>query len=167
VTDTDVGSEELITVEVIGLPVDVQSQAQQQTDELARELTLVAEQLKQDGGSGELPVRFVELVSALSGRYSVFTAEQERQLTEAIAAGKRTVDLTYTVPVSAVAAAAHLGDILDEADDYCRSGKLLLTLATPPPLVTYRKWFLAQFVDQAAGRPPTTWADHVAQAAPS
>jgi hypothetical protein len=69
--------------------------------------------------------------------------------------------------VSAVAAAAHLGDILDEADDYCRSGKLLLTLATPPPLVTYRKWFLSQFTEQAAGSPPTTWADYVARATPS
>jgi hypothetical protein len=164
-TETDLGPEELVTIEIVGLPVDVQSQAQQQTDELARELTLVAEQLKQDGGSGELPVRFVELVSTLSGRYSVFTAEQERQLTEAIAAGERTIDLTYTLPVSAVTAAAHLGDVLDEADDYCRSGKLLLTLATPAPLVTYRKWFLAQFVEQAAGHPPVTWSDYAAQAA--
>jgi hypothetical protein len=166
-TEADIGSEELITVEIVGLPVDVQSQAQQQTDELARELTLVAEQLRQDGGSGELPVRFVELVAALSGRYSVFTAEQERQLTEAIAAGEHTIDLTYTLPVSAVVAAAHLGDILDEADDYCRSGQLLLTLATPPPLVTYRKWFLAQYTEQAAGHPPIAWVDYVAQAAPS
>jgi hypothetical protein len=161
----DQGSEELITVVIHGLPVDVQSEAQQQTDELARELTLVAEQFRQQGNSSELPVRFVELVSALSGRYSVFTAAQERQLTDAIASGADTIDLTYSVPASAAVAAAHIGDILDEADDYCRQGKLLLTLATPPHLVAYRRWFLDQFVGQAAGGPPVAWADYRAEPA--
>jgi hypothetical protein len=153
-------SEELITVHVVGLPTGLQVQAQQQNDELTRELMLVAEQMRQRGDATELPVRFVELVSALSVRYAIFTAEQEAQLTAAVAAGEPTVDLTYTLPASAAAAAGALGAILDEADEYCREGKLLLTLATPPELVAYRRWFLDQFVDQAAGAAPVAWSDY-------
>jgi hypothetical protein len=90
----------------------------------------------------------------------MFTAEQEQQLAAAIASGASSVDLDYTVPASVSAAAASLGEILDEADDYCRAGQLLLTLATPPPLVTYRRWFLDQFVEQAAGSAPESWPDY-------
>ena len=158
-----VSSEELVTVQIIGLPTALQSEAQQHTDEITRELMLVAEQMRQKGDSDGLPVRFVELVSSLSGRYAMFTAEQEAQLSAAIAAGDPTVDLAYTVPVSAAAAAGELGRVLDEVDDYCLQGRLLLTLATPAPLVAYRQWFLDQFVDQAAGEPPVAWADYAQQ----
>ena len=44
-----VSSEELITVQIVGLPTDLQAEAQQQTDELTRELMLVAEQMRQKG----------------------------------------------------------------------------------------------------------------------
>jgi hypothetical protein len=157
---TAASSEELITVQIVGLPTHLQVEAQQQTDELSRELMLVAEQMRQRGTTGELPVRFVELVASLSGRYAIFTAEQEAQLNAAIAAGQPTIDLTYTLPASAAAAAGALNGILDEADEYCRQGQLLLTLATPAPLVRYRRWFLDQFVDQAAGAAPVAWADY-------
>jgi hypothetical protein len=151
----------LITVRLVQLPIDVQVQAQQHADELTRELVLVGEQMHQRGAAANaLPIRFVELVTALSHRYSMFTAEQEQQLAAAIASGAPSVDLEYTVPVSASAAAASLGDILDEADEYCRAGQLLLTLATPAPLVTYRRWFLDQFVGQAAGSAPESWPDY-------
>jgi hypothetical protein len=160
VTDAT-GEDPLITVRLVQLPIDVQVQAQQHADELTRELVLVGEQMHQRGAAAnELPIRFVELVTALSHRYSMFTAEQEQQLATAIASGASSVDLEYTVPASVSGAAASLGDILDEADDYCRAGQLLLTLATPAPLVTYRRWFLEQFVGQAAGSAPESWPDY-------
>ena len=162
-TVDDALAEDLITVEIVGLPVDVQREAQQQNDELTRELVLVAEQLRQEGDSAALPVRFVEVVGTLSSRYSMFTADQEQQLRTAIESGAEWLDLTYRVPRSAAAAAAHLGDILDEADEYCRRGKLLLTLATPATLVTFRRWFLDQFVSQAAGGRPVSWVEYAAR----
>jgi hypothetical protein len=155
--------EELLTVHVRGLPIAVQTRAQEQTDELTRELTLIGEQLRQQGNTGELPARLVALIDQLTGRYSRFTAEQEKQLADAIAANEGTVDLVYRIPASAAGAAQALADILDEADDYCRAGKHLLTLSTPPELVTYRRWFLAQFTTQAVGEPPLTWAEYERQ----
>jgi hypothetical protein len=153
--------EEIVTVEIIGLPIPVQSQAQEQVDELTREMALIAEGMRQRGDEGALPTRLVSLVEQLSGRYSMFTAAQEQQLADATAGGAKTVNLTYQVPASAVHAARDLSDILDEADDYCRAGRHLLTLATPDHLVHYRRWFLDQFIDQAAGAAPVAWADYV------
>ena len=54
-------------------------------------------------------------------------------------------------------AAAEFDALLDEADDYCRAGETLLTLATPAPALAFRRWFLGEFVRQAAGEPPRPW----------
>jgi hypothetical protein len=154
------GDDELVTVRLDQLPLDVQTAAQQHGDELTRELMLVAEQMhQQEDGARELPHRFVELVTTLNSQYSMFTAEQEHQLAAAVAAGDSTVDLVYRVPASVGPAAASLGAILDEADAYCREGRHLLTLATPPEALAYRQWYLQQFVDQIAGRPAQSWRE--------
>lgn len=155
--------DDLIAIHVIGLPIAVQVAAQQHQEELNRELTLVGEAMHQRGDTAGLPARFVELVDTLTQTYSGFTAEQEQQLAAAIEAGAETVDLHYTLPRSVADAALALGRMLDEVDRYCRDGQLLLTLETPAPLIAYRWWFLHQFVDQAAGKPPETWAAYEAR----
>lgn len=160
---TTPADDELVTIRLNLLPVDVQIAAQQHGDELTRELMLVAEQMHQQGDEAPpLPRRFVELVGALNARYSMFTAEQEKQLSDAAEAGEPSIDLVYVVPASVGPAAASLGEILDEVDEYCREGRLLLTLETPAPLVTFRRWFLDQFVEQSQGRPAVSWPDYLA-----
>ncbi len=69
-------------------------------------------------------------------------------------------DLVFRVPPQAAEAATNLDAMLDEANTYCGAGTHLLTLATPPDLVRFRKWYLGEFVGQLAGRPPIAWADH-------
>jgi hypothetical protein len=155
---TDAG---LVTVQMLGLPLAMQARAQEHSDELVRELTLVGEQMRQQGNHGDLPARLVTLVEQLTEEYSAFTGDQEQLVADAAAAGKPTVDLTYRIPRSTSAAARALEAILDEADEYCRAGEHLLTLPTPPDLVTYRHWFLDQFVEQIAGAQPVSWAEYV------
>ena len=150
---------ELLTVHVLGLPVDVQRRAQQQNEGLTRELTLIAEQLRRQGAVGDLPVRLVELVEQLGHQYGGMSEAQEQQLEDAGLSGAETIDLTYRLPPSVADAARALGHMLDEADEYCREGKHLLTLATPPDLLAYRRWFLSQFTEQAAGHPPVPWSE--------
>ena len=119
--------------------------------------TLIAEQLRRQGAHGELPVRLVALVEHLTSQYAGSSQEQEQQLEDAYESGSETVDLTYELPFSAAEGARALGEMLDEADEYCREGKHLLTLATPPDLLAYRRWFLSEFIEQAVGRAPTPW----------
>ncbi len=52
--------------------------------------------------------------------------------------------------------------MLDEADAYCRQGSHLLTLQTPPDQRAFRTWFLAEFLSQLAGGPPTPWPEYTA-----
>jgi len=47
--------------------------------------------------------------------------------------------------------------MLDEADDYCRRGDHLLTLATPAEELRFRRWFVGEFVEQLGGAAPTPW----------
>ncbi len=151
-------SEELVTVRLLGLPVQLQARAEEHSAELTRELMLIGEQMRQQDDHAGLPARLVALVEQLSTEYSPFTGEQEQQLADAAARGTETIDLAYRVPASVGGAARALDDILDEADEYCRAGQHLLTLPTPDDLIAYRRWFLDQFIDQTAGHEPVPFS---------
>ncbi|MDP9441273.1 MAG: hypothetical protein M3P34_03640 [Actinomycetota bacterium] len=49
--------------------------------------------------------------------------------------------------------------MLDEPDEFCRSGNQLLTLATPPELLAFRRWYLREFNAQLQGQPPLPWPE--------
>jgi hypothetical protein len=147
---------ELATVRLLDLPVDLHALAEEHSDELQREFRLLAEQ-DRTGDCPDLPRRLVELVRALSADYSGFTGEQQARLDAAMAAGTPRLDLTFHVPPAAADAARVLGDLLDEADRFCREGKHLLTLETPKEIVAYRRWYLDQFIEQIEGGEPIPW----------
>jgi hypothetical protein len=151
----------LVEVAMLRLPVQIWARAQQHTDELLREFTLIAEQVRQQvsGPDRPLPVRLVELVDSLTAEYTDFSHEQETRLFAAAAAGETELDLVYHLPPGVGGAARHLGDLLNEADTYCREGEHLLTLGSPLELVRFREWFLDEFVNQPLGRPPLAWPD--------
>ena len=149
----------LRSVRIIGMPVALQLRAEQQNDELVREFQLIAQGQSRDGQHTELPKRLLQLVEQLSGQYGPFTTEQEQQLADAHAAGRASIDMTYQLPESVAEGARALGGMLDEADQFCRDGQYLLTLAAPPDLVAFRTWFLSEIIDHMAGKPPTSWAD--------
>lgn len=148
---------ELVTVELRRLPVELQARASEHSQELQREFVLIAEGLHHTDEQTPLPRRLLELVEALQRRYGGFTVEQEDALDRALRDGVPTLDLTFRVPADVAGAAISLGELLDEADQYCREGRHLLTLATPPDLVEFRRWYLQQFVDQVAGGPARPW----------
>ena len=148
---------QLVDVELRRLPVELQARAAEHAQELQREFVLIAGGLQHSEASPTLPRRLLDLVEALQREYGGFTVEQEDTLEEAMRTGIPTIDLTFRVPRGAAQAAVAIGQMLDEADEYCREGRHLLTLATPPDLVAYRRWYLEQFVDQIAGCPPRPW----------
>jgi hypothetical protein len=157
----------LVTVRLLGLPLTVHARAQEHGEEPQREFVLIAGQLQHAEDGSSLPRRLLDLIEALQGRYSGFTADQEDALEAAMAAGEAAMDLTFRVPPDAAEAAVALGAMLDEADEYCREGKHLLTLATPPDLVAYRRWYLDEFVRQIAGEPPRPWSPAMTSGAAS
>jgi hypothetical protein len=153
-----------VTVEVLGIPLDLHVRATEHAADLTREFTLIQDRLQHTDGPPSVPQRLLQLIDTLSARYSSFGQEQEDLLDAAVAAGRPTLDLTFRLPADGAEAARQLGDVLDEADEYCRQGRHLLTLATPDELVAYRRWYLAEFVRQTAGEAPRPWS--AAAAAP-
>lgn len=150
----------LVTVRLLRLPVDVQARASQHADELIREFQLIAAQLHDEPSAvTHTPIRLIRLIDTLTNEYSTFTGEPEQQIERAIAEGDLVIDeLVYRVPAAVAGAAHELGVMLDECDEFCRSGELL-TLATPPELLRYRRWYLGEFGRQVAGEPPIAWPD--------
>lgn len=154
----------LVPVHVVDLPVALHVRAREHTDGLRREFRLLAEYLRQQGRTSVVPTRLVDLVQGLSATYGGFTSEQRDLVERAIAEGRESLTLTFRVPAQAADAARALGAILDEADEYCRAGDHLLTLAAPPDVVAYRRWYVRQFVDQIAGQPPQPFGATAARA---
>ncbi len=70
------------------------------------------------------------------------------------------------MPKEAGLGASALGAMLGEADAYCTSGEVLLTLRTPPGALACRRWLLGQFTEQLNGAAPVSWPEWAAQHAP-
>ena len=157
--------DQLVQVHLLQLPVRLAARAQEQFQELLREFTLIAT----DGstpGDEPVPARLLQLVDVLTQQYGGMNTEAEDRLEDAIAR-RRTVieDHVLDVPKAAGPGAQALGDIIDEADEYCRSGQHLLTLAALPEVVAYRRWYLGEVVSQLAGGAPVPWPQHTAATA--
>jgi len=151
----------VMEVHLLRLPVPVWAEAQEHGDELIREFALIAGQLRTEGSHADVPVRLTELIEVLTSRYGSLSAAQEAQLADAAERGVPEIEhlIFPAVPVHAAEAAIQIAAILDEADEYCRAGQHLLTLATPPEVVRFRNWYLGEFVRQLAGGAPVPWPD--------
>lgn len=142
-------------VHLLQLPVPVWARAQEQSESLQREFALLAS----DGT--DVPARLLELIGVLRTQYAQATTEQEERLLDAVDNGEEVIDdLVYRLPAEVGPAARQLGLLLDEADEHCRSGAHLLTLAPDEELLRFRWWYLDQFTDQLGGAAPVAWPDY-------
>jgi hypothetical protein len=148
--------DQLCDVWMLRFPLDVYLRAQEHADGLIREFSLIAQD-RAAGNGVDVPERLVSIVNELSAQYSGLSTDPDAKRDDAIERGEHSVDLHYRIPRVAASAIAHLGDIFDEADKYCHAGRHLLSLATPPESLQFRRWFLGEFVNQIGGAAPTPW----------
>lgn len=152
-------SDHLCEVRLLGFPLPIYAEAQEHHADLMREFSLIALG-EQQHSDPTVPVRLLELVNQLTQDFAGATSDADRQRDAALTVGAESVDLTYRVPPAAAEASRALGAILDEADEFCRTGGALLTLATPAEARRFREWYLQEFVDQVAGAAPTPWPEY-------
>lgn len=158
-------ADDLRVVRVLQAPLGLWDRAAQHTAELMREFALL--RIGRDTGTTrDVPDALLELVAQLRARYAGTSAQQEGELETALLAGELTRDFTYHVPPGVGEACATLLDLLDAADDYCADGHDLMTLVSPPDQRAFRRWYLGEFVQQLAGRPPQPWSAEPDQARP-
>ena len=146
-------TEEPTAPELHHVELDVEAEvliaSEEHQADLIREFQLISMGAEpgRDGGV-PLPRRLADLIVELLRDY---TGAQEENLTAAhaaVAQGERTVHLVMDLPVAAVDAIHGILGALEEADDYCRRGEGLLTLATPPRIAEVRRWFVEEVTRQ-------------------
>jgi hypothetical protein len=154
-------TDDVFEARMLALPVRIWARSQEQHDALMREFALMSVPTEEADRQRHVPSRLTQLIDTLTADFAGIATEQENKLFEASNAGVEVIDeLVYRMPRAVAPASKELGEMLDEADDYCRQGKHLLTLAADEELVRFRWWYLDQFIDQADGKPPVAWPDY-------
>lgn len=169
--DTERAEGRAVRVALLNLPLSVYDAVSRHADAVARELALIAQSADprtpdgpsadprtRDGTSGyAAPRALVELAERVRADFARVAHPLRDQVAHARDAGAATVDLVLDVPVDALESLRALADEFDEADRYCETGDLL-TLASPPSLRRFRRWYATQIVGQSHGLAPTPWA---------
>lgn len=152
---SDEAPPDLVTVQLLGIPVMLQQRASEHNDGLRREFQMLVEQGHADPSS--VPARLVSLAWDLDRRFQRFTTEVRAELNAAARRGDSVVDARLELPREVGAAAQGFKALLAEADAFCSQGDHLLTLAAPPDVVGFRNWVLDELTRQTQGGPPTPW----------
>lgn len=134
---------ELAVIAIPEVPATAFLHHDEHVSDVVRELQLI--QVGRDDGStaGELPPRLCELIPELLSAFSHARDSSRRQAEEARMRGDDTFTLEVTLPRASADTVATLGDLLEEVDDYARSGDLL-TLPASDEVVALRRWLVAQ-----------------------
>ena len=144
-------------VSLVGVPLRLREEYLEHDQDLLRELALVRLGAERSDPCS-VPDRLLSIADELRSLYGVFTTGPDAELEAAALRGEHECDVTYTVPVHAAEFVVRLGAVLDEAEQYCSEGRVLLTLEATPEVLAYRRWVLGEFARQIAGRPPTPWS---------
>lgn len=134
------------TVTLVGVPVDLYFEASRHMAEIVREFALISFG-DRSGVNGRVPAQLLGLVDQLGKRYSNNTDAIRTQIEAGAEVGRSTVDVELPADEQAATITEILTDLLDAADEFCRSGDLL-TLAAPPEIVAWRHWWRDQVVAQ-------------------
>jgi hypothetical protein len=135
-----------VTVRLVGVPTELFLRSRQRTDDLVRELWLMALS-DENGPRGRYYRQLVLAADAYSRRGA---AVRQQVMTEVLAAqerGEATTDLAIDLPPEAVETALQWEQLLEEMDALCTRGELL-TLASPPELARFHRWYSSEVVHQ-------------------
>jgi hypothetical protein len=148
----------MVTVRLLGIPVALLQKASEQYEALFRELRLMKER---SGGSADappLPERLSVLVSEIGTRFNGLGPGMDEMWQSAVDQKVELFDWSLDLPQSAVVACEFYDAMLDEADEFGLSARLL-TLPASPISVAVRHWFLSELIGQLHGKAPVSWAD--------
>ncbi|MGZ6734614.1 MAG: ATP-binding protein [Nocardioides sp.] len=149
--------EDPVDVRILGVPLRHYVGFQTHFRELRREVRLLAVAHEAD----------YPLAKTLSDLFSVL----ERQLRDgiglsdmegALAQNADVADLSVRMPREAATTLRRFVDLLDVADEFCRQERLL-SLARSDEQREFQRWFLGEYVRQAAGAEPTAWVEPQAE----
>lgn len=145
-------------VTIRGVPLDLMRRVMEHSSELLREFKLIVAV----GGvpATEVPTRLLDLIHSIEQTYAPFHQHHDFTLQQALASDYETLDVTYEVPTAMGEIFERVRRQFNAADDYCRTGNLLLTLASDEDVVRVRNWYLGEFARQLTGKDPMSWDEY-------
>jgi hypothetical protein len=153
----------IVSVRLNGIPVQLLQKASEEYEALFRELRLMKERADSTPGAPWLPERLSVLVSETGTRFNRLGPGMDDMWQGAVDEKVEFFDWTLELPQSAVVACEFYDAMLDEADEFGLSARLL-TLPASATSVAVRRWFLSELVGQLHGRAPVAWSDSRFQA---
>ena len=146
-------TQDRVRVEILGVPLALFVGFQQHFRELRREVRLLALAHEQD----------YPLAKSLSDLFTTLDRHLREgigveQIEAAVAARRTHTDLVVHMPRATARTLSRFIELLDLADDFCRQQRLL-SLERSPEQRSFQGWFLCEFVRQAQGEPPVSWAE--------
>jgi hypothetical protein len=148
----------MVSVRLIGIPVALLQKASEQYEALFRELRLMKERGGYTPGMAGLPERLSVLVSEIGTRFSGLGPGMDEMWQTAVDNKDEFFDWTLELPQTAVVACEFYDAMLDEADEFGLSARLL-TLPASPASVAVRRWFLSELIGQLHGKAPVAWTE--------
>lgn len=143
--------QDLLEIEVQGVPLKTYLGFQRHYRELRREVRLLALAHEADY---PLAKNLSDLFSALERQLREGIGSE--QIETAQASGLETADLRIVMPRRGAQTIDRFLELLDLADEFCRQQRLL-SLARTPEQREFQRWFLGELVRQAHGAPPRRW----------
>ncbi len=140
-----------IVVKLLGVDVKLFFGANNQYNDLRRELRLLALAHEADYPlARDLSAMFVTFERQFPPGIAMQMAAQQRR-------GATRVDLSVETTPSAVTIFTTMLEMFDLADAFCRAERLLSTARTPPQR-EFQMWFLGEFIRQAGSEAPMPWS---------
>ncbi len=147
-----------VRVRLLGIPVALLQKSSEEYEALFRELRLMKERADSSPGSLALPERLSALVTEIGTRFDGLGPGMDETWQRAVDEKDRFFDWTLDLPQSAVVACEFYDALLDEADEFGLTERLL-TLPASPTSVAVRRWFLSELIGQLHGKAPVAWTD--------
>ena len=145
------------------VPTALLNGAKTHLDDLVRDLTLVNEAAMASGAADQELLDLAARLTHLAADLVAFRNQIRRSAVDAVQRGVETLVLELELPVSM---RERLGDYrraLDDAEEHCVAGRLLVS-PVPQEQTQFRRWKLDRIMEQladagTASGPPATWSD--------
>ncbi|GAB7189524.1 hypothetical protein NUM3379_02300 [Kineococcus sp. NUM-3379] len=155
----------MVEVTLLRVPLLLRERSTQHGAELMRELALIAIGAA-EGSAPSPPRRLLDLAHEVQTTLGPFLTQATGELDEALARGEEFADVTYAVPRSITPVLVHMAQVQEQAEEFCREGRYLLTLAAPEDVLAFRTWLMEEFHRQSAGEAPRPWPEAATPSGP-
>jgi GAF domain-containing protein/anti-sigma regulatory factor (Ser/Thr protein kinase) len=158
--------EDVLEVDLGDVPTKLLLAAKVHTENIVREFTLTL--VGTDAGTrSRVPDELTRLIATVTKEFSELRRALKEQALAAEARGEERTHLLVRLSPQAIQGGERYLEALDEADAYCRAGRLL-SLETPPQHKVFRRWYVGELSRQVQRslqglppEPPWTFEDRL------